>query len=165
MGAWIEIYHMQTIAITSQGRTPRWVRGLKYIDTPKEECLKSRTPRWVRGLKFIRGGKGGAVKGSHPTMGAWIEILNPFIVRQQRATSHPTMGAWIEIQAVCHWWTNQKVAPHDGCVDWNFLKCVIFVRCSSVAPHDGCVDWNLVSRKVTLSAITVAPHDGCVDWN
>ena len=38
------------------------------------EGYECRTPRWVRGLKFIRGGKGGAVKGSHPTMGAWIEI-------------------------------------------------------------------------------------------
>ena len=32
MGAWIEIIHGFGNAISSLGRTPRWVRGLKYQD-------------------------------------------------------------------------------------------------------------------------------------
>ena len=34
---------------------------------------------------------------SHPTMGAWIEILNLLTKRETSILSHPTMGAWIEI--------------------------------------------------------------------
>ena len=34
--------------------------------------------------------------GSHPTMGAWIEILQ-WIYHNVIISSHPTMGAWIEI--------------------------------------------------------------------
>ena len=34
---------------------------------------------------------------SHPTMGAWIEILNRSLIFLQSSLSHPTMGAWIEI--------------------------------------------------------------------
>ena len=54
---------------------------------------------------------------SHPTMGAWIEILLELLREYAKYPSHPTMGAWIEI--ICR---NVKaytiqVAPHDGCVD------------------------------------------------
>ena len=52
MGAWIEI-------------KPR---------KPKVEKPKSRTPRWVRGLKFILMMMNITESKSHPTMGAWIEI-------------------------------------------------------------------------------------------
>ena len=31
--------------------------------------------------------------------------------------SHPTMGAWIEILNLMEKVEQQKVAPHDGCVD------------------------------------------------
>ena len=34
---------------------------------------------------------------SHPTMGAWIEIINGVIYSCDLLKSHPTMGAWIEI--------------------------------------------------------------------
>ena len=34
--------------------------------------------------------------------------------------SHPTMGAWIEILKFMQRGRGKKVAPHDGCVDWNF---------------------------------------------
>ena len=34
---------------------------------------------------------------SHPTMGAWIEILVCIALLTLANTSHPTMGAWIEI--------------------------------------------------------------------
>ena len=54
-------------------------------------------------------------------MGAWIEILDYINYEPTELSSHPTMGAWIEIllfsaiHAAC-----QQVAPHDGCVDWNY---------------------------------------------
>ena len=35
---------------------------------------------------------------SHPTMGAWIEIMYIPPFKLSLITSHPTMGAWIEIQ-------------------------------------------------------------------
>ena len=52
MGAWIEISIPVNERPQTQGRTPRWVRGLK--------------------LKLLIMPKG--LKASHPTMGAWIEI-------------------------------------------------------------------------------------------
>ena len=36
----------------------------------------------------------------------------------------------------------KKVAPHDGCVDWNKPISNVPVGLNAVAPHDGCVDWN-----------------------
>ena len=50
-------------------------------------------------------------------MGAWIEIYYCQCMHYM-AVSHPTMGAWIEIIVD----TEDKqpfllVAPHDGCVD------------------------------------------------
>ena len=53
---------------------------------------------------------------SHPTMGAWIEIV---ICRYiyNCTMSHPTMGAWIEIKVLSIMTQLFFVAPHDGCVD------------------------------------------------
>ena len=52
MGAWIEIFLLLCNRL--------------YLDR--------RTPRWVRGLKFVLGVPKWRSKASHPTMGAWIEI-------------------------------------------------------------------------------------------
>ena len=97
-------------------RTPRWVRGLKFwliqMIYPLFSC---RTPRWVRGLKFKKGGWLMATElGSHPTMGAWIEIVN-----RQVST-----------------WFN-TVAPHDGCVDWNLLMDSLMMRLKKSHPTMG----------------------------
>ena len=53
---------------------------------------------------------------SHPTMGAWIEIV-PLYYILFILLSHPTMGAWIEILKYGVNERNEVVAPHDGCVD------------------------------------------------
>ena len=54
MGAWIEIRNFNKIPAVSSCRTPRWVRGLKFVNPNRFSSLfKSRTPRWVRGLKFL----------------------------------------------------------------------------------------------------------------
>ena len=76
---------------------------------------------------------------SHPTRGAWIEILKRFFKRradisrtlpgvrglkfpeiyplQSPVMSHPTRGAWIEIQKPLDKPRNPWVAPYPGCVD------------------------------------------------
>ena len=143
MGAWIEIYYLTHSVWLYNRRTPRWVRGLKYIYLSfLYNPLNSRTPRWVRGLKSSAVAVAPVMSESHPTMGAWIEILNI---------------------AVCI--INIIVAPHDGCVDWN--NCYLYHDLTPpfVAPHDGCVDWNNNTFWRYGNCITVAPHDGCVDWN
>ena len=54
MGAWIEILTQSKKITNEEGRTPRWVRGLKFIiDEAQDYTEERRTPRWVRGLKFI----------------------------------------------------------------------------------------------------------------
>ena len=55
---------------------------------------------------------------SHPTMGAWIEILHKSVSVFIAIESHPTMGAWIEIcDGTLVYDDGVHVAPHDGCVD------------------------------------------------
>ena len=51
MGAWIEIIHLNAGGGTGTGRTPRWVRGLKFRIVCVVLHHQGRTPRWVRGLK------------------------------------------------------------------------------------------------------------------
>ena len=53
MGAWIEILQKKVNEIEAKRRTPRWVRGLKLDHI---QCLR---------VHLL----------SHPTMGAWIEIV------------------------------------------------------------------------------------------
>ena len=104
-----------------------------------------------------------AVKASHPTMGAWIEIKLFLIINLHHQLSHPTMGAWIEMQTVCMPFLSAKKS-HPTMGAWieifvlvsimyfNFsrtprwvrgLKFVLIDHCyflTYVAPHDGCVD-------------------------
>ena len=55
MGAWIEIASVNAESLICIGRTPRWVRGLKFAKSLDITLiLFRRTPRWVRGLKFLR---------------------------------------------------------------------------------------------------------------
>ena len=54
MGAWIEIFPINNI---------------------NDCCCTSRTPRWVRGLKLKTLNYQSQTIMSHPTMGAWIEIV------------------------------------------------------------------------------------------
>ena len=50
-------------------------------------------------------------------MGAWIEIFSNRSVLLSAVSSHPTMGAWIEIIITIILVGIFTVAPHDGCVD------------------------------------------------
>ena len=72
MGAWIEICVSITLKAINLSRTPRWVRGLKLL-------------QWAVLLSLVL---------SHPTMGAWIEMLMKYVDDAK-----------------------ETVAPHDGCVD------------------------------------------------
>ena len=56
-------------------RTPHGVRGLKYPRKPRAHRKTCRTPHGVRGLKYVIEHSGGALVSSHPSRGAWIEIL------------------------------------------------------------------------------------------
>ena len=59
-----------------------------------------RTPRGVRGLKStLDTGLATSTVPSHPSRGAWIEILLIRILRYLPA-SHPSRGAWIEILGI-----------------------------------------------------------------
>ena len=53
---------------------------------------------------------------SHPTRGAWIEIMYSAI-SVHTSLSHPTRGAWIEISIDYAAGMARVVAPHTGCVD------------------------------------------------
>ena len=53
---------------------------------------------------------------SHPTRGAWIEIIDTMKMVEP-FKSHPTRGAWIEILVVLMIADPTGVAPHTGCVD------------------------------------------------
>ena len=50
-------------------------------------------------------------------MGAWIEIQLWGQAGFSAEESHPTMGAWIEIVVLAVSLVEYGVAPHDGCVD------------------------------------------------
>ena len=75
MGAWIEIKVCIDCFKRITGRTPRWVRGLKCRCFIHFHFIYRRTPRWVRGLKYKLDYNRRPCYQSHPTMGAWIEIL------------------------------------------------------------------------------------------
>ena len=101
--------------------------------------LSRRTPHGVRGLKLLQRGGGRFVRGSHPSRGAWIEIIvageakktaprrTPHGVRGLKCytdghtdeimVSHPSRGAWIEIMGLGDLYKSGDVAPLTGCVD------------------------------------------------
>ena len=121
----------------SNSRTPRWVRGLKFIYVinhvqcafvaPHDGCVDwntyivsyiwhrvSRTPRWVRGLKFF-----------------YLELVHFHQGRTPR---------WV--RGLKLWLLMVRtlvliVAPHDGCVDWNCSTCRAFNDCKRSHPTMG----------------------------
>ena len=78
-------------------RTPRGVRGLKCDAKSQTSASSGRTPRGVRGLKLHRAENLRAVGKSHPSRGAWIEIILTGNTLESTSKSHPSRGAWIEI--------------------------------------------------------------------
>ena len=57
-------------------RTPRGVRGLKCHTAVNSKRINGRTPRGVRGLKlFLLPMVAARFVLSHPSRGAWIEIV------------------------------------------------------------------------------------------
>ena len=121
MGAWIEIWKVSSITSEISGRTPRWVRGLKscyhitidrrMLVAPHDGCVD-----WnVRsGIHYFD-----VLLVSHPTMGAWIEIM---ILYQQIMRLNSRTPRWVRGLKSVHGQpstSHSKVAPHDGCVDWN----------------------------------------------
>ena len=54
---------------------------------------------------------------SHPSRGAWIEIFSPIRILLTSIKSHPSRGAWIEIGTHGKGYGLPPVAPLAGCVD------------------------------------------------
>ena len=89
-------------------------------------------------MKYLEMGGLRAMGESHPSRGAWIEILtssragHPFV-------SHPSRGAWIEISRAEPPTECTRRTPHGV----RGLKSVVRshdVRPAVVAPLTGCVD-------------------------
>ena len=97
-------------------RTPRGVRGLKFLGLRRIVFSCSRTPRGVRGLKYTARAAVYALTKSHPSRGAWIEIV-PQVTAPSGGWSHPSRGAWIEIIMCKKYDEDEAVAPLAGCVD------------------------------------------------
>ena len=74
------------------------------------------------------------------------------------------MGAWIEITGQMMKKKIHIVAPHDGCVDWNYYMHDVLQAPLESHPTMGA--WiEILINSSSLIFLTVAPHDGCVDWN
>ena len=102
---------------------------------------------------------------------AWIAV---------NVESHPSRGAWIEIVSMPVWRTPLQVAPLTGCVDRNMFgalnmeklvmshpsrgawieifSCLNKAACPSVAPLTGCVDRNLKIGDILLPFVRRTPH-------
>ena len=117
----------------------------------KKEVDKRRTPRWVRGLKYtVNGDEYHIWEGSHPTMGAWIEIYPSEFVEEFRDGRTPRWvrglkSTWCSfIISYCF------VAPHDGCVDWNLITCIEYSNASLSHPTMGA--WIEIERLLRKQA-------------
>ena len=87
------------------------------LDLVSEGPLSRRTPRGVRGLKYIHKTLLTVLNMSHPSRGAWIEICKKRILFTASLPSHPSRGAWIEIVHPTRCLRPPAVAPLAGCVD------------------------------------------------
>ena len=124
MGAWIEISWCNRYLFLALVAPHDGCVDWNPVSIRTSNRIYGRTPRWVRGLKFNLKADIDFKAVSHPTMGAWIEIVLPKMLDGIQAF---TMGAWIEILLFPLVKDGIMVAPHDGCVDWNsfieFLTC------------------------------------------
>ena len=97
MGAWIEILSICVLTLCIARRTPRWVRGLKLHYHLAVVKGLSRTPRWVRGLKSKAVD---SLTNRLRRTPRWVRGLKynmELVAMLMSMMSHPTMGAWIEI--------------------------------------------------------------------
>ena len=124
--------------------------------------MTGRTPHGVRGLKFGPAQVGDGVGLSHPSRGAWIEIISkraayvrwasrtPHGVRGLKSIvarryprnrlSHPSRGAWIEIyiDVVGHVIAAESHPSRGAWIE--IIKCTWIRYRAMVAPLTGCVD-------------------------
>ena len=112
MGAWIEIesfgLFVTAVVVAPHDGCVDWNFGHEWNTVG----IPSRTPRWVRGLKSRNRSLFPTTSRSHPTMGAWIEIIFPTSIS-----------------------FSLTVAPHDGCVDWNLLTLISIYSTNSRTPR------------------------------
>ena len=72
---------------------------------------------------------------SHPSRGAWIEMLRRKWIRLSKIASHPSRGAWIEIGAPEVIKILPLVAPLTGCVDRNTITETDYIEEIGRTPH------------------------------
>ena len=145
-------------------RTPRWVRGLKFLSADIYIYLLRRTPRWVRGLKSIESIEENIPLESHPTMGAWIEISIKRIYRHCSSCRTPRWVRGLKFLPTFCWPRQQGRTPRwvRGLKSRSSIK--IYQKLKS---HPTMGAWiEIDAEKLTgIHYDIVAPHDGCVDWN
>ena len=98
------------------GRTPRGVRGLKYLRAALYRRRVESHPARGAWIEIPAHAPAVALDGSHPARGAWIEIQRCTVLRDTPA-SHPARGAWIEIEDKGRYRRRGSVAPREGCGD------------------------------------------------
>ena len=99
MGAWIEISFIVNGVFKELGRTPRWVRGLKYfinsvvnktaLVAPHDGCVDWNSSTSLNALLYL-------YVAPHDGCVDWNSVKIECIAVVW--LSHPTMGAWIEIR-------------------------------------------------------------------
>ena len=102
----------------ASGRTPRGVRGLKCgAGGPEVRRSKSHPSRgaWIEMVLQLVPAR--RLVPSHPSRGAWIEIFSPIRILLTSIKSHPSRGAWMEIGTHGKGYGLPPVAPLAGCVD------------------------------------------------
>ena len=120
--------------------------------------------------------------GSHPSRGAWIEIVgmsglrNPTACRTPHGVrglkysighiplrcreSHPSRGAWIEIRTPARPCKSTRRRTPHGVRGLKFDRAPRIIKDRLVAPLTGCVDWNLASARRRACFVTSHPSRG-----
>ena len=141
---------------------PSWERGLKYITPPSNPSSLMSLPSWERGLKSVKKIKDEYTRAVAPFMGAWIEIAQIQLLRNE--------GSGRSLHGSVDWNSSatkriqeKKCRSLHGSVDWNFLlvSSSIIGRCRSL---HGSVDWNFCQKCGKAMAQRRSLH-GSVDWN
>ena len=115
-GAWIEIYSLYALLMSSQCRSPCGERGLKCLVLGFVALAVRSLP--VRGAWIEIYSLYALLMSSQslPVRGAWIEIVG-MLRTMFASTSLPVRGAWIEIALCAVHRGRVDVAPRAGSVD------------------------------------------------
>ena len=162
-GAWIEIPMVGWPPMPPLRRTPHGVRGLKSCaPAGTSGSTPGRTPHGVRGLKCLVLQEGTRCGKSHPSRGAWIEIIAETGL-DGVGLSHPSRGAWIEMPQR----TPGSVpcfGSHPSRGAWIEISAHQYGRSGHSASHPSRGAWIEITYLYPSGLLyRVAPLTGCVD--